>query len=406
MERIAPVPQRRRDVVRVSDEAVEHLRAGHPWVYRDAIERKSEFALGDVVDVVDVGGSFLGRGLFDSSGAIAVRLLVGPAGRTIPLDARFLRERVAQANHWRETWISSATTAYRVIHAEGDGLSGVTCDRYGDFLVAQLYTAAWEKSEPLFLDALEQVCRPAGIYLQRRYRPSDPGQKRAGAEHVRGQVAPLEVEVLEGGLRFGVDVTAPLSPGLFPDLRDGRLLVATRASGRRVLNIFSFTGAFTVHAFAGGASEVTAIDVAERAHTRARANLQRNGFADRRCELLVGDAIATLSRLASRGRRFDMVIIDPPTFAAGKGKPFTVLRDYAELIAAAVKVLDTGGMLAVSANTHRMTQDEFDRACANGGSMAGVVLRIVERRGLPADFPILAMLTETNYLKFAILSKL
>lgn len=403
-ERRAPAPPaRRRGVVRVSDEAAHALRGGHPWVYRDAVERGAAPGAGEVVEVCDRGGVFLGRGLFDPHGAVAVRLLVRDRDR--PVDAALVRARVGRASALRERFLPPALTAHRLLNAEGDGLPGATCDRFGDFLVVHLLTPAWEPFQGALLDALEEVRGPAGIYLQRRYLPASPDRPRPGAEHVRGRAAPLEVEVAEEPVRFPVDVTAPLSPGLFPDLREGRALVGEHAAGRRVLNVFSYTGAFTVRAVHGGAAEATSIDVAARSHARARRALELNGLSAARCEFLVGDAIALLARLAARGRRFDLVVIDPPTFAAGKGRPFSVLRDYADLVAAAAAVLDEGGLLAAAANAHRMTVEDFDRACAGGGARAGATLRVVRRVGLPPDFPTLAALPETSYLKFSLLAK-
>lgn len=401
----AAVAVRRRDIVRISDEAAKAIWAGHPIVYRDAISHGPAVETGEVVEVYSSRGDLLGRGLYDATGHVAVRVLVR-GDRPQPIDGQLIRARIAEAKALRERLFPRELTVLRLLNGEGDGLAGATCDRYGAYLVVQLYTAAWQRLEPSLLDALQELYEPAGIYLQRRYLPASPEAPRPGAEHVRGQTAPIEIEVVEAGLRFGVDVTAPLSPGLFPDLRDGRLLVQANSSGRRVLNLFSFTGAFTVHAMRGGAIESTSVDLSTRSHARARQNLERNDLANTKCEFLAGDAVAILAQLGSRGRRFDLAVLDPPTFAAGKGRPFSVARDYSELIRGALELLDDGGLLAAAANTHSMTTAEFERACAEGGAAAGATLRVLTRRGLPEDFPTLAAAPETNYLKFMLLAKM
>jgi 23S rRNA (cytosine1962-C5)-methyltransferase len=220
---------------------------------------------------------------------------------------------------------------------------------------------------------------------------------------VRGAAAPVELEVREGELSFYADVTAPLATGVFPDLRLGRAAVARWAKDRRVLNLFSYTGALSVYAAHGGASEVVAVDVAARAHARARRNFALNGFDAEKPEHIVGDAFKVLAKMAERKRRFDMVVLDPPAFASGaRGRPFSATKDYAELVTAALSVVEPGGVLAASSSTRKMAHGDFDQALAEGGARARRMLRIVERCSLPPDFPVAPGFPEGNYLKFAI----
>jgi 23S rRNA (cytosine1962-C5)-methyltransferase len=222
---------------------------------------------------------------------------------------------------------------------------------------------------------------------------------------VRGNPAPVELEVSEDDLKFVVDVTAPLSTGLFADLREGRRAVRQWAKGRRVLNLFSYTGAISVYAQAGGASEVCAIDVAAKAHARARRNFSASGFDPEKPEHIVGDVFKVLARFVERGRTFDMVVVDPPAFASAAargGKPWSAMRDYAELITAALEVLAPGGLLAAASSTHKMSAEEFDRALAEGAMAAGTRLQVIDRRPLPADFPTVPGFPEASYLKFIV----
>jgi 23S rRNA (cytosine1962-C5)-methyltransferase len=387
----------RHAVVRVRGDVARRIRAGHPWVFREALGRPPAGEAGAELEVRDEAGELLGRGLFDPQSPIAVRIFTTDPERHV--DAALIEERVAAAARLRARFPDLPAGALRVLNAEADGVPGATCDRFGDFLVVHLFSPALERIEAALLDALQARHAPRGIYLQRRYQPMAPGRARPGAEHARGEVAPLEVEAREDDCGFAVDVTAPLAPGLFLDMREGRRLVRASARGLRVLNCFSYTGALSVAAARGGARRVTSLDIAARAHARARANFARNGVDPQEHDFLVGDAQAALDRLAARGHRFDMVLLDPPTFAAGKGRPFAAPRDYAPLAARALAALEPDGLLFAASSAQRLSPDEFDRALAEGAQQAGVTLRVVERRGQPPDFPSLPALPESNYLK-------
>jgi 23S rRNA (cytosine1962-C5)-methyltransferase len=177
------------------------------------------------------------------------------------------------------------------------------------------------------------------------------------------------------------------------------------ASGRRVLNLFSYTGAISVYAQAGGAAEVCAIDVAAKAHARARRNFSASGFDPEKPEHIVGDVFKVLARFVERGRTFDMVVVDPPAFASAAargGKPWSAMRDYSELITGALDVLVPGGLLIAASSTHKMTLEEFERALADGALGAGTRLQVIDRRWLPPDFPTVPGFPEANYLKFVV----
>ena len=262
-------PRVRRGTVRVAPDVAARLRAGHPLVFREALgARPLRENAGEMIEVVDADGSFVARGLYDPEGVVALRVVTRDPHEII--DGTALRNRVEAARRLRAQHLTADTDAYRVIHGEGDAVPGITVDRYGDHLVAHLYTAAAEPLRDWLYDALEAAFRPKAIYEQKRYKPQSGEGVRAPATLARGLVAPVEIEVREGGLKFGIDVTAPLGTGLFPDLREGRRAVGERAKGRRVLNLFSYTGAFSVWAARGGASKVTSVDLAQKA-LRARA---------------------------------------------------------------------------------------------------------------------------------------
>jgi 23S rRNA (cytosine1962-C5)-methyltransferase len=398
----------RKNTIRVPLDVARHLRAGHPWVYREAIgARPLRDEPGAVVDVVDDGGELVGRGLFEGDGAIAVRLWTHDDR---PLDAGLVAARVKRAVALRRRFCDfDKLHCLRLVNGESDGLPAIVVERYGDYLVTQLFSPAIALAAGVrdaLHDALVAELAPKAIYEQRRHRSlGGEAPRQVAAELVRGTAAPVDFEVAEDDLRFDVDVTAPLSTGLFADLREGRRAIRAHAKGRRVLNLFSYTGAISVYAMAGGATEVCAVDVAAKAHARARKNFAASGFDPEKPEHIVGDSFKVLARMAERGRRFELIALDPPAFASAAargGKPWSALRDYAELVAAALAVLAPEGLLAAASSTHKISAAEFDGALAEGAAIAGSELAILERRGLPVDFPVHPGFPEGNYLKFAI----
>ena len=402
--RSAPIV--RKNTVRLSGDVAQRIRAGHPWVYREALgPRPLAPEPGTTIDLVDPDGEFVGRALYDADSTIALRVFVRKAD--VPIDGRLVRERVRAAVALRRRLSDlDKLGCLRLVNAESDGLPGIVVDRYGDYLVTQLYTSAVTGLRDDLLAALDDELHPKAIYEQRRYKSlGGEAPRQPAAELVRGDAAPVEIEIKEDDLTFVVDVTAPLSTGLFADLREGRRAIRHWANGRRVLNLFSYTGAISVYAQAGGADEVCAIDVAAKAHARARRNFAASGFDPEKPEHIVGDVFKVLARFVERGRTFDLVVVDPPAFASAAargGKPWSAMRDFAELITAALDVTAPGGMLAVASSTHKMSPSEFELALADGASGAGTRLQIIDRRGLPPDFPTVPGFPDGNYLKFVV----
>lgn len=395
-------------MLRLPDEAAIKLRAGHPWVYRESLGgRPLREAPGELVDLIDQDAAFVGRGYYDPEGVIAVRVLSRDPDEAI--DAEAFARRISAARRLREALLfpgpagaqdqAEGLTAYRVLHGEGDFLPGITVDRYADFLVAHVYTAALEPHLPAIYDALQAAHAPRGIYMQRRYRPLGGEGAREPAELVRGAVAPVEIEVQEGGLRFGVDVTAPLGTGLFPDLRLGRQQVRALAAGRRVMNLFSYTGAISLYAAQGRAREVVSIDLSAKAHARTRRNLQLSGLSEDGHEFITGDAFPIMARMAERRRGFDLVVADPPAFSQSRGHAFAVQKDYRDLVAAALPLCAPGALLVCASNASRFSRQDMETAIGEASWQARRHVRIVGEAGLPPDFPVPAGFSEGHYLK-------
>jgi 23S rRNA (cytosine1962-C5)-methyltransferase len=369
---------------------------GHPWVYREAVaEKPQKLKAGQVVDVAGPGRPFLGRGIYDPGTGIAVRVWTRDERERV--DEEMIAARLLAASELRETLrIPQRTTAFRVANAEGDGLPGVVVDRFDEWLVLTLQTDALRDWAEPIVAALARTVPARGIYL------------RAGEECVlvAGDRCPDELEVREPSVRCLVSPGAPGKPGLFPDMREARVALAPLAAERRFLNLFAHTGAFSATAAAAGAAEVVSVDLSARYLAVARRNVELNapGFAHH--ETVAGDVFETLVGFARAGRRFDVVLCDPPSFSSSKKSgTFSVKDDYRPLVRAALRVLEPGGVACFATNFRGVSREQFLRTLHDGAEMENVALRVLTVLGQPADFPVLPVMPEASYLHFAVCAR-
>jgi 23S rRNA (cytosine1962-C5)-methyltransferase len=388
---------------KVSAAAARSLRGGHPWVFRDSLRRPLDgVEAGTTIRVDDEEGRVIGWGLVEPEGAVAVRLV--SRDPDFRWDADAMAERVTAAAAYRKAHLpDTVRQCHRLVHGEADGLPGLAVDRLGDYLLMCTYSRAAHSYVDAILPVLESAFSPRGIYLQDRVRPVTADETRPPAAHVAGKPAPVEFEVEEEGLRFVVDVTAPVSTGLFLDLREGRRLCESLAGGCEVLNLFSFTGAFALRALRGGAKRVVNVDSAARSHARCRQNLSASGMDPEACEALTGDAFKHLERMRSRQRLFDLVVVDPPPFSRVRNRAFSALRDWSELMNAVTAVVAPGGQVLVVSNASGLPEADLLSAVGEGALRGGRIARLVGERGLPPDFPVLPAFVEGRYLKIKLL---
>jgi 23S rRNA (cytosine1962-C5)-methyltransferase len=367
---------------------------GHPWVYREAIaEKPSKLRPGQVVDVAGPGRPFLGRGIYDPGSAIAVRVWTRDDGTRID-EATIAARLTAAVEIRRRARIPERTTAWRVANAEGDFLPGVVVDRFGDWLALTLQTEALHPFAEPIVAALTRMVPSRGIYLR-----SDEESLL-----VAGEPCPDAFEVEEPAVRCLVGLAQPGKPGLFPDLREARAALAPLCAGRRVLNLFAHTGAFSATAARAGAAEVVSVDLSANYLALAARNVELNAPAYAAHEALAGNVFEHLRRFAQEGRRFDVIVCDPPSFSTSRRGSFSVKDDYRPLVRAAVRLLDPGGLAAFSTNFRGVTREQFLRLVGDGAEMEAVDLRVLTVLGQPADFPVLPVMPEASYLHFAICS--
>jgi 23S rRNA (cytosine1962-C5)-methyltransferase len=376
------------------------VRQHHPWIFSGAIARvEDQPNPGDLVQVHDARGTWLARGYYNPKSQIVVRILSWDQSETAD-DGLWRRRLAAAAGARSELATAPGTTAYRLAYAESDGVPGLIVDRYGDWLVVQFLTLGVEVRRAMILEILDALFSPRGIVDR-----SDVGVRRHEGLGLRSELAsgeppPPDLEILENGLRFRVDLLGGQKTGFYLDQRDNRRIVGSHAEGRRVLNAFSFTGAFAVHALACGAAQVTNVDSSVEALTLAEDTLRLNGFhPDRQAEGVAGNVFEVLRAFRDEGRRFDMVILDPPKFAKSKADLPGATRGYKDINLLGLELLTAGGLLATFSCSGLVTADLFQKIVFGASLDAGRGAQIVARLGQGPDHPILLSFPEGEYLK-------
>ncbi len=384
--------------VRLKARREKSLVQRHPWVYSGAIDRiEGDPAAGDVVTVVDSRGAFLATGYYNAQSKICVRVLSRVEGDVI--DDAWWRARIAGAIDARGSLAADdRTTAYRLVHAEADCLPGLIVDRYGDVVVVQLHTAGTDRVRPAIVAALREHLGDVTVYE----RSDAAARQREGLSSSTGLLAGElsgAVDILENGYTFRVDVTGGQKTGYYLDQRDNRRIVAGYARGRNVLDAFCYTGAFAVYAGNAGAESVTLADSSASSLELAEANLTANGVGTDTTELLNGDVFEILRAYRDEGRRFGMVVLDPPRFASSRRQVEKALRAYKDANMLAMKLLEPGGILATFSCSAGVSTEAFTLAVSWAGIDAGRDVQIVRRLSQGPDHPILTSFPESEYLK-------
>ncbi|WP_437590516.1 class I SAM-dependent rRNA methyltransferase [Sorangium sp. So ce1000] len=417
--------------VHLTATAAAAVRRGHPWVYRDAIadggahggkrgERAPRgggaAASGDVVELSAEGAPFLGRGLWDADSAIAVRVF--QRTQAPPLDERAIAERLERAFALRDGWFAGRdTTAYRLCNGEGDRVPSLVIDRYDRAAVIRLDGGALAPWLDRLLPHLGRALGARGVRsIGLRATGARAGGlhatgARAGSEdadgkkltHLHGPPLPDRLFVRETGVAMEVDLARGQKTGAFLDQRDNRARVRALAAGRRrVLNLFSYAGGFSVAAALGGAARVTSVDSASAAHASAQRTFRENGVDPAAHEFVTADAFDFLEKARARGDRYDLVICDPPSFAPSERAKPRALGAYRRLHAAVARVLDRGGVLCAASCSSHITAEDF-LATLDDATLERDDLRIRAIHGQPEDHPTLPAWWEGRYLKFVVL---
>jgi 23S rRNA (cytosine1962-C5)-methyltransferase len=388
--------------VQLSPAAAASIRRGHPWVYRDGLVRPPEWlASGTAVDLLDPAGNFAARGLWDARSPIAARVFQQKPDK--PLDEQVLLARIESAAHLRQAWFQDgATTAYRLCNGEGDRIPGLVIDRYDHIAVLRIdgeALHAW----------LERLLSPLGALLEQlgmrtlvlRLDRAEDGRRKIRT--LSGSDPPDRIIVRESGRAMEVNVAYGQKTGAFLDQRENRDRVQKLASDRtRVLNLFSYTGGFSLTAALGGAALVTSVDSAAAAHASAQRTFRSNGVDPSAHVFITADCMTYLEQARMRGERFDLIISDPPSFAPSERLRPRAIAAYRKLHSAIGHVLADGGILCAASCSSHITVDDF-MSTLDDATLGCDGLRLLELHGQPKDHPTLPAWPEGRYLKFAVL---
>jgi 23S rRNA (cytosine1962-C5)-methyltransferase len=363
------------------------LGQGHPWVYRNQVPDAPDLSSGTWVRVRC--GGFLAFGLWDAGSAIAVRLF---SRQAVP-NAAWVADRVADAWEVRAPVRTSATSGYRWIYGESDGLPGIVVDLYGPFALIQTYAESVAGLVPWVADALHAHTLLQGILWRR------PDKE---LRSLWGRLPPRDLVLEEHGLLYEADLFEGQKTGLYFDQRENRLVLSPWCQGRTVLDCFCYVGGFSLHALQGGAVSVTACDAAEGAIEAAKRNLLLNDFDPSKHTFLVQDCFELLAQYAAEGRQFDVVILDPPSFARDRQGRHAAERAYVRLNRLALGCVRPGGLLVSASCTSQVSPEAFRQALAEAARRAGRRLLILHDAGQAVDHPVPAHFPEARYLKFTI----
>jgi 23S rRNA (cytosine1962-C5)-methyltransferase len=367
---------------------------GHPWVFSGAVSKvEGEVFPGELGEVYSKEGQFLGLGYINSNSQIVVRLLTQ---KKEELGEHFFRGRILRAIDLRKGWSRGRTNAYRIINGEGDFLPGLIADRYGETLVLQCLTAGMDRLKETLINLLVKELRPRSIYER-----SDVATRREEglAENsglLFGKDVPEFVEIEEYGCRFRANVKKGQKTGFYLDQRGNRFFLKGFSEGKKILDCFSYTGAFSVHAGSGGAKEVTLVDSSEEALAMAEEHFRLNQLDRIPHRLIRGDVFEIMRGLEPG---YDMVILDPPPFAKKKGHLPSASRGYKDLNLWAFRLMNEEGLLFTFSCSHHMSWDLFQKIVFSAALDSGRAVQILGRMGHPWDHPINICHPEGEYLK-------
>ena len=384
------------------------LLGGHPWVYEAEVTAiHGEAADGAIVDVLSAKGRWLGSAFYNSHSKIRCRLISRNANDRF--DEAFWERRLRYAWDYRKSVLERGDlSCCRVIFGEADSFPGLTVDRFGDILVAQVLSLGIEQRKELLLNTLVRILREDGQAISGVYERNDVAlrEKEGMTEYkgwfpLPGETPPASTvtEITENGVRYRVDFENGQKTGFFLDQKYNRRAVARLARGKTVLDCFTHTGSFALNAALGGAAHVTAVDVSESAVDMARQNAVLNGLDDR-MDFRAANVFDLLPQLAQQPRQYDFIILDPPAFTKSRKTIHKAMTGYKEINYRAMKLLPRGGYLATCSCSHFAYEDLFLKMLHSAAADAGVQLRQIEARQQCADHPILWGVPETSYLKF------
>ncbi|HJR74694.1 MAG TPA: class I SAM-dependent rRNA methyltransferase [Luteimonas sp.] len=367
-------------------------RSNHPWIFQKLVEKPAQRPKpGSIVDVVGVDGVWIGRGFYNGHSRIAVRIL--ETNPDVPVDAAWFARKIGEAVALRRETLKldEVSDAWRVVHSEGDGLSGLVVDRYSDLLVVEFFSAGMFRHREWIYDALKREFPGA-----RFYSFADEHVQKQESFDFRGTEAPAPATITEYGIKFRADPAGAHKTGFFADQRDNREWLSHQAAGKRVLDLCCNTGGFGVYAAARGAAEVVGIDIDQDVLDIARGNAKLNGA---RIKFVQADIFPWLRDAANNGEAFDLVILDPAKMTRDREQVIPALKKYLDMNKLALGVVKPGGLFATFSCTGLVSEEQFLDMLRRAAFYANRTIQVLKVSGAGADHPFLASVPESRYLK-------
>ncbi|MGA3242981.1 MAG: class I SAM-dependent rRNA methyltransferase [Bacteroidota bacterium] len=374
----------------------EHrILAGHQWVFSNEIKSiHGNPEAGDVIELLRHDEKFLGVGFYNPHSLIAFRLL---SREQEAVTFEFFEQRIAQALQLRKRLYPEAES-FRLVHGEADFLPGLIIDKYNEYISLQTLAVGMDRRLTLLCDVLESLFHPKAIVERNESPLRALEQLPLKKEVLRGTIG--QTIISENGSKFKVSLLEGQKTGFFLDQRDNRLAVQRYVKNASVLDCFCNEGGFAIYAARGGAARVSALDSSETAIANARVNATINEVPQIKFE--TADVFDKLPKLLEEGERFDVIILDPPSFSRNKKTVATALKGYKEINAGALKLINPGGILVTASCSHHVTAESFVESIEAGARAAHRSLQLLEWRGAAADHPTLPVMPETAYLKFGV----
>ncbi|MDO8535656.1 MAG: class I SAM-dependent rRNA methyltransferase [Candidatus Omnitrophota bacterium] len=370
------------------------LKPGHPWIFKgQTLKVPPGIRAGDIVTIVNGQGTFVGRGYYNPSSEINIRLLTF---KDEPIDGNFLKKRIEDAIEKR-SFLAGLTNARRLIFSEADGLPGLIVDQYNDTIVFQISTLGMERMKEGLLQVLADIVNPKFIYE----KSDSPFRKKEGLKTIKKwwlYEGETNIEIYEGGTKFIVDIENGHKTGFYMDQRRSRAALKEISKGKTILDLFCYTGGFSVNAALGGAKKVVGIDIKPEWLALARKNAELNGVSDK-IEHREGDVFEILNDICSSEERFDIIVLDPPSFLRSKKDLVAAAKGYREINTLAFKALNDHGVLCTFSCSHNMPNKMFSDIIKDAATRSGKKFTILKRCRQDKDHPIAKDIPETEYLK-------
>jgi 23S rRNA (cytosine1962-C5)-methyltransferase len=378
------------------EKAVQHK---HPWVFSGAIEKvKGKPLNGDIVRLLNAKDEFMAYGFYNDQSRVALRLLEWD--EAIAVDEAWWRAKVAVAVAARAYILEPGVTdTCRLIFSESDYLPGLIVDKYADHLSLQILTSGMETIKPIIIDELQKLLNPSSIFDRSDASSREHEGMQPSFGILAGSEPPELVEVIENGIKYGINIAEGQKSGFYCDQRDSRRILAGYAKGKTVLDSFCYTGGFTLNAFKHGAKSVTSVDSSALAIETLKSNLALNGFTDVDHTAIQSDVNKQLRNFRESGETFDIVVLDPPKYAPSRSALDRAARAYKDLNRLGMLILNPGGLLATYSCSGAMDMTTFKQIIAWAALDAGKQVQFIHQFCQPGDHPVSATFPEGEYLK-------